>query len=442
MCSVESLAIALEPHSRLTHCSFCSAGGIIKLCKSCGLVGVCADCDRARAMEWHRTTECHQLEQLSCGGQQADDISAVVLLVARLLLRRRHEDRLRKRKRSTTLDEYAVLDLLETHHASLDVDTAAAMRAAGDGLQSLLGCAAPELADPRRQPLHVLLACACNFHGIVDLAQPLGEQQIGVALFPTIGANVNHACAPNAFLSTAPLSSRRAVVASLRCLHDLEAGQAVTISYISLGGVPSACRAERLLASYHFRCGCYACTEPVRSALDSRMGVSDEPAEVAEVQQAAHAQLLSASQRPGTTCELSRTLVVAASRAVAFHKLGAAHGYHMESRRLEAWLASNEKRHEQSAQASEAWLAAAETLRVHDGCSNAGSAATSTIFGATLADPLAIVNQRVQLAAALEACGRDDEAAEQMSTARREAEVCLGQAHPFLRSTFGYAGSG
>ena len=130
LCTVECLALALEPESRSTHCSFC--GGALGrsergACTACGLVRACARCRRAGAIGWHRLTECAPLSVLSSDGG-AEQVSSLVLLVARLVLRRRHEEaraaRARRRTASSPLAEFAVLDELMTHEELLNAKSA------------------------------------------------------------------------------------------------------------------------------------------------------------------------------------------------------------------------------------------------------------------------------------------------------------------------------
>ena len=111
----------------------------------------------------------------------------------------------------------------------------------------------------------------------------------------------------------------------------------------------------------------------------------------------------------------------ASSRAVANHRLGDGHGYSMEALRLEAWLARNEGRHADSVSASRAWLRAADELSQASG-------------GGSLADPLAILHQRVEMAAALRAAGApDDEGGRMGAAAAADADRLLGCGHPYAR---------
>ena len=425
LCCVHSLAIALEPEFRRTHCSFCAAAPSddeqIRLCAECALVGTCRACRRAGALDFHKLVECQHLARLSCHGCEAAETSSVVLLVARLMLCRRHAEASSHRRAvsSWSLDEFAMLDELVTNELAMDDESAEQMRATGEGLRALLGCG--EL-DATRLPLHMLLAVTANAHVLVDLLRHIGEQSIGVALFPTIGAAFNHECAPSCHVVTSPMPRRRCVEASVRSLRPLAAGTPATISYIPLGGVPSACRARHLRQQYAFSCGCRECVDPSRGGMDLIMMAArlpdgdEEPAAVADVQRAAHSQLVAAD---GASCPLAASLVRASTRAVATHQLGAGHGYSMEAHRLEAWLAKNEGRHVESADASRAWLAAAEQL--------------TGPHGGSLADPLAVLHQRLELVQALGSAGVVDAATSMRATAAVDAERWLGREHPYAR---------
>ena len=113
------------------------------------------------------------------------------------------------------------------------------LQAAGAGLAELLGWeptpAAAEAtatvgaidgaasAANLRHPTRVLACCAANAHALVDVALPLGEQALGIALFPSLSF-FNHACAPTAALSTRPAPERCAVSGAVRATTAVGCG--------------------------------------------------------------------------------------------------------------------------------------------------------------------------------------------------------------------------
>ena len=198
LCSSESLAIALEPHRRSTRCGFCTAALAAKhegCCEACGLIAICAACQSAGAVQAH-ATECAKLAELS-GGRPAE-LSSLVLLCARIVLRG-----------PCAVEETAPLCTNEAAMLETDAgrESLVQLRAAGDGLSSVLApapaagataaaeaVAASEGAAAASAAARVLLVCCANSHSLTDLTLPLGEQSMGVGLFPRLSL-FNHTCA-------------------------------------------------------------------------------------------------------------------------------------------------------------------------------------------------------------------------------------------------------
>ena len=203
LCSSQSLAIALEPHRRSTRCGFCTAALATKqegCCKACGLIAICASCRSAGAVQLHEV-ECAKLAELS--GGNPDELSSLVLLCARIVLR---GSRAVADTKSLCTNELA-MGATEAGRESL-----VQLRAAGHGLSGMLAPAPPTPRAPLQAVAaaaaaaaaagaveasaapRVLLVCCANSHNLTDLTLPLGEQSMGVGLFPRLSL-FNHACA-------------------------------------------------------------------------------------------------------------------------------------------------------------------------------------------------------------------------------------------------------
>lgn len=207
LCSSESLAIALEPHRRSTRCGFCTAALAAKhegCCEACGLIAICAACQSAGALQAH-TAECAKLAELS--GGSPDELSSLVLLCARIVLR---GPRAVAETAQLCTNESAMVATGDGRESLVQ------LRAAGDGLSSALAPApaagatgaagvaeimtASEGAAAASAAARVLLVCCANSHNLTDLTLPLGEQSLGVGLFPRLSL-FNHACAAVVILS-------------------------------------------------------------------------------------------------------------------------------------------------------------------------------------------------------------------------------------------------
>ena len=311
--SCHALAMALDPPHRHL-CAYCAcpcnttcSNPTTSRCEQCFVVSICQKCKDHGVDRWHEESgECMALsclvrahyELFSGGGEKkygqhqpvslemANEVDSSYILTIRIMLRRWSDcqQKLKLELESplpsvawSLLDELYTADLGTTpderqHYDAAVTELCRIMRESfvlpvvqdGDGSNSRDESCWINKTD-FDDIMGKVVGCG---HAVTDVTVSLGCQCLGRALFLE-HSFYNHCCLPNAFLSCHIENGEMetetetvkccALTARVHCMHDVEEGKPITISYIPTSGLDCNERRQRLHQSYDFTCNCEVC---------------------------------------------------------------------------------------------------------------------------------------------------------------------------------------